>query len=212
MDAPTDEHPLGVESVQDAFGWPDAFLGRLAAKYGHRFLESRLRRWRWTFSSCFSGVGAAESALVSVSSIELVVEVEAVMSLQGAAMNYLSVRRRKAQQERPASVLFESTCELDASCQQVLRDTFENHCNFPDVTALDKRASSLWCSTHGRRCKVQKHNLKNRFLAQLGLKPTNELTMNPYPQITRGQGELQWSGSQSLARAIVCLRTGLHLL
>ena len=60
--AATADHPPGFETLDEAFQWADLFMKKLANRFGKDWLCKRLRSWRWTFSSAFSGVGAPESA------------------------------------------------------------------------------------------------------------------------------------------------------
>ena len=56
-------HPNGPETLEEAYGWAQVYLERIAESFGKGWLIDRLRSWRWTFSSAFSGLGAPESAL-----------------------------------------------------------------------------------------------------------------------------------------------------
>ena len=72
VDAATDRSPTGFSTLKEAFQWPDVFLKRLGKHYGSAWLCKRLRAWRWTFSTAFSGVGAPESVNNPVSNTFLV--------------------------------------------------------------------------------------------------------------------------------------------
>ena len=63
--AGTEDHPSGFASVQDACKWPTVFINRLATEFGEQWLCDRLKSWRWTLSTAFSGIGAPESAVLS---------------------------------------------------------------------------------------------------------------------------------------------------
>lgn len=65
VDAASESHPQGFASVMDAFSWAKVYLTRLSDRFGPSWVAKRLRRWCWTFSSSFSGIGAPETALTS---------------------------------------------------------------------------------------------------------------------------------------------------
>ena len=57
-----DTAPLGPKSFSQLFSWPERFIEAVATRYGHDVLSKRLMGWSWQASTCFSGVGCAESA------------------------------------------------------------------------------------------------------------------------------------------------------
>ena len=65
--AGTDAHPEGCKTVSELFQWPDKFLQKLADHFGIEWLAGRLKSWRWSFSSAFTGIGGCESVLASCS-------------------------------------------------------------------------------------------------------------------------------------------------
>ena len=53
--------PAGFTSVKHSFSWPTVFLKRICGQFGEGYVAQRLRQWRWSCSTAFSGVGAPES-------------------------------------------------------------------------------------------------------------------------------------------------------
>lgn len=53
--------PTRFKSILATYGWADLWLDLIAEKLGEEFLFKKLKKWRWTLSTAFSGVGAAES-------------------------------------------------------------------------------------------------------------------------------------------------------
>ncbi|CAK9064150.1 unnamed protein product [Durusdinium trenchii] len=148
--AASDQHPAGFKTLREAFRWPDVFLQKVAKHYGTPWLCKRLRLWRWTFSSAFSGVGAPESA---------------VTSLEAAAGIFLeSAGARKPVHRK---VLFEFTCEIDPHCRKVLMNTYQSPCNWPDITSFNPARKTQYCSTHQKMCPVQKYHVRNRPICTL---------------------------------------------
>ena len=62
----SEQHPVGFETLDAAFQWPKTFFQRVATRFGTSWLCKRLKAWRWTFASAFSGIGAPESVPVLV--------------------------------------------------------------------------------------------------------------------------------------------------
>lgn len=60
--APSERHPVRFRSIASTYKWASVFMEAAADKYGSLWLAKRLRRWRWSLSTAFSGVGCAESA------------------------------------------------------------------------------------------------------------------------------------------------------
>lgn len=60
--APSERHPIRFRSIASTYKWASVFMEAAADKYGSLWLAKRLRRWRWSLSTAFSGVGCAESA------------------------------------------------------------------------------------------------------------------------------------------------------
>ena len=164
MYAATDAHPRGFDSVSAAFRWPDLFLERLEARYGKDFLVRRLRSWAWTSSSCFSGVGAPESVLSSAhhAVTQRALQFEALHSLQRAAQRYLA--RNGPGENTRKNVKFGWTCEIDKGCQKVLRSSYGDCCNWPNVLELKTKKKSLYCSTHKKLCPYRQRRAKRRAL------------------------------------------------
>lgn len=57
----TAEHPKNFKSVKSTFKWATIFLQNAAKRYGARFVCDSLKSWRWQLSTCFTGVGCAET-------------------------------------------------------------------------------------------------------------------------------------------------------
>ena len=160
------EHPKGFSSLKDAYQWSNVYLTRIANKFGKDWLLRRLRSWRWTFSTAFSGLGAPESALCLVlgkktppcTAISLL-NLEAVASLEAAAAQFLekNVGRRPTHKK----VLTEFTCEIDKHCQKVLEHTYQS-CNFPDILNFDTAKKTQFCTVHRKLCVVQKNRRQTR--------------------------------------------------
>lgn len=180
--AATADHPAGFASLDEAFQWSDFFMTRLANRFGKDWLCDRLRSWRWTFSSAFSGVGAPESAqnldvefICNTHSfapktfrdpqyLAFVNLCEALASLESAARTFLT--SCGCHVPTHPKVLYEFTCEVDEYCMEVLRKTYNMPCNWPDITTFNHRKKFQYCSTHKKMCKVRKNRSKNRFSVQ----------------------------------------------
>ena len=79
---------------------------------------------------------------------------KASYSLQEAARKF-AMERFQSKKTRKHVVL-ESACEIQPSCQTVLKATY-GHCVFTDIMDLDfKSSKGNWCSTHQRYCKTKK--------------------------------------------------------
>ena len=171
--------PAGSGNIQSAFKWADLYMTRLANRFGSKWLSQRLKVWRWTFSSAFSGVGAPESApnLVDQCFIKLIfrpcpisnasqhIACEALASLEKAAKDFLI--SAGAPTPTHAKVLYEFTCENDRHCRKVLKNTYNMPCNWPDVTSFNSRKKMQYCSTHNCMCLVQKFRRGNRISVSL---------------------------------------------
>ena len=75
------------------------------------------------------------------------------MSLEGVAEKVLGTTGKKVQ--------YLSTCEIDPNCQKVLKSTYGNRCNWPDVTKLGD-SETAWCSTHQKRCPTEAAKIGKR--------------------------------------------------
>ena len=53
--------PRGFTSVLSSYSWPTVFMERMVQQFGEDFMIRRLRSWKWSCSTAFSGVGAPES-------------------------------------------------------------------------------------------------------------------------------------------------------
>ena len=53
--------PKGFASALSSYGWPTVFMERMVQQFGESFMIRRLRSWKWSCSTAFSGVGAPES-------------------------------------------------------------------------------------------------------------------------------------------------------
>lgn len=53
-------------------------------------------------------------------------------------------------------VKFEFGCEINARCQEVLRNTYSDVCCFPDIMTFDP-TKKQFCTTHNKYCRVRKH-------------------------------------------------------
>ena len=168
--AATAEHPRGYETIDSCYTWPDLFLQRLSTHYGCDWLCKRLQAWKWTFSTCFSGVGAPESALnpAKLVGFNQIVKArsplasEATQSVTEAANKFLAKKGKKRGTKRP--ILSEFTCEIDKHCRRVLRETYGNPCNWSDITKLNAKKETAFCTTHGRHCPIRKHQHRKRVL------------------------------------------------
>ena len=58
---PHDKHPKGFRSVSKAMNWSRIFLQRLVKEFGEDLVRTKLSNWRWTTTTCFSGIGCAET-------------------------------------------------------------------------------------------------------------------------------------------------------
>ena len=78
--------------------------------------------------------------------------VQAALSLQAAAQQFLAERRKRV---KPVQhVVLRSSCEIMPDCQNILKHTFPGHCNYPDINQVDFTSGHVnWCSTHQRMCK-----------------------------------------------------------
>lgn len=57
----TDEHPTQFKTFQSTFKWATVFLQSATKKFGKGFVSAGLKSWRWFLTTCFSGVGCAET-------------------------------------------------------------------------------------------------------------------------------------------------------
>ena len=174
--APTADHPAGFASLDEAFQWSDFFMTRLANRFGKDWLCDRLRSWRWTFSSAFSGVGAPESAQN--------LDVEFICNISVTPNTWLlwtSVRPWQVWSPQPER----SSHRADVTCQLILRfftnllvrwmNTAWKFLRRHTICHATGRTSQLsttekklqYCSTHKKMCKVRKNRSKNRFSVQV---------------------------------------------
>ena len=56
----TTDHPVRFRTVRSTYLWAKEFLKAVAQRYGKDFVYQGLASWRWSMSTCFSGVGCAE--------------------------------------------------------------------------------------------------------------------------------------------------------
>ena len=49
------------KGILATYDWADLWLELIAEKLGEQWLFKKLKKWRWSLSTAFSGVGAAES-------------------------------------------------------------------------------------------------------------------------------------------------------
>lgn len=61
----TSAHPCGPRTINASFGWANEFLARLGNTFGKREVQKKLDNWSWDVTTCFSGVGCAETVLNS---------------------------------------------------------------------------------------------------------------------------------------------------
>lgn len=66
VDAATDAHPTGPSTIDETFEWANVFLQRLFQAFGKQKVKSKLRRWRWSCSTVFTGIGCAEQVGFSI--------------------------------------------------------------------------------------------------------------------------------------------------
>lgn len=88
---------------------------------------------------------------------------EAALSLQSAARRFLQTQcaGKMGQVEH---VCLTSSCEINAECQLVLKNTY-GHCNFKDILTLDMvNGGKAFCTTHGRLCKITHSSKPGRSL------------------------------------------------
>ena len=90
---------------------------------------------------------------------------EALASLESAARTFLTSCGCRVPTHH--KVLYESTCEIDEHCREVLKKTYNNPCNWPDITTFNPREKFQYCSTHKKMCKVRKYRRKNRISVQV---------------------------------------------
>ena len=57
----TEDHPSNFRSLRSTWTWARTFLKRSAERLGKSFVCKSLASWRWSLSTCFSGVGCAET-------------------------------------------------------------------------------------------------------------------------------------------------------
>ncbi|CAK9034396.1 PABC domain-containing protein [Durusdinium trenchii] len=131
---PAEGLPIRFWSILSTYTWPKQFLSVIAHEYGEQWLINRLKTWKWSMSTAFSGVGA-------------------ILSLQNAARKFLFDRSRDRKGLKTNHVTLTSSCEIMKPCQQILRDTY-GHCNYPGImgVCLD-HGNRNFCSTHQKLCK-----------------------------------------------------------
>ena len=61
LEPATSNHPAGPSTLDECFTWPGTFLEALGQHYGTELMSKQLSRWRWNVTTCFSGVGCAET-------------------------------------------------------------------------------------------------------------------------------------------------------
>lgn len=50
--------------MRDSMSWATKFLQRLCCAYGTTVVKEKIEKWKWSCSTCFSGIGCAETARV----------------------------------------------------------------------------------------------------------------------------------------------------
>lgn len=167
--AATDDHPANFKTLSRTFTWASVFLKRVAHKYGDNFVCNKLRSWKWQLSTCFSGVGCAELA---------------ALSLQTAAAKYTT---KKASDPRMLSpkVVLASSCEVDVDCRHVLYETFvekgkggaREHCIFADVLKTDRADKRAFCVVHNKLCPLLPAKEKDRIRVNVSGPPCVSFSM-----------------------------------
>ncbi|CAK9103688.1 unnamed protein product, partial [Durusdinium trenchii] len=54
---PAEGLPIRFRSILSTYTWPKQFLSVIAHEYGEQWLINRLKTWKWSMSTAFSGVG-----------------------------------------------------------------------------------------------------------------------------------------------------------
>lgn len=90
---------------------------------------------------------------------------KASYSLQEAARKFAQQRFESKKNRKHVSL--DSACEIQPSCQAVLKATY-GHCVFTDIMDLDlKNPKGNWCSTHNRYCKTKKFVNSKRIFPKI---------------------------------------------
>lgn len=61
IEVPGASDPKGFPNVQQTYAWPHRFLRRLANQFGTQAVAVKLKKINWFVTTCFSGVGCAET-------------------------------------------------------------------------------------------------------------------------------------------------------
>lgn len=61
IEVPGASDPKGFKSVLQTYGWAHRFLRRLANQFGTQAVAVKLQKINWFVTTCFSGVGCAET-------------------------------------------------------------------------------------------------------------------------------------------------------
>ena len=65
----TTDHPVRFRTVRSTYRWAKVFLRAAVERYGSDFVYEGLASWKWSLSTCFSGIGCGEMVQSSDSSI-----------------------------------------------------------------------------------------------------------------------------------------------
>lgn len=63
---PSESDPAGPRSASEMFRWAPQFLERLVSTYGKAIVEQKFAKWNMDVTTCFSGIGCAETVQNSV--------------------------------------------------------------------------------------------------------------------------------------------------
>ena len=166
MELATPSDPTGPLNLLECFDWPATFLETLAEHYGTHMVVKQLQRWRWSVTTCFSGVGCAETVLSFVLLANsaprrmpckildgLAFTAEALHCLENASREFL-LEHCSLLGYNKKHVALESSCDINQWCRHVLGATYPCTCCFGDVNDLKKKQA--WCYTHDKKCPVRK--------------------------------------------------------
>ena len=181
----TDKHPLGPKTIKASFRWAPNFVGRVMKEFGPDQVLPKFKDWRWDVSTCFSGIGCAETVaklrnmfrvyfLSAPSSVLLNVvtwcnlyisdvETKALLSLENAVAAEMSKSGCGFRANSHVNLMF--GVERDARCQKVLAQTYGT-CVFSDVMELSRKKRKLNCVTHGKQCACQVEPHSKRSMSE----------------------------------------------
>lgn len=155
------ERPRGPKNVNETFKWASTYLGRLCHHFGRAKVLNKLQKWRWNFTTSFSGIGCAETALyleLEFPPLEFkkVCGPKAVLSVQGAVSEAVPLHWAPRVRTMWA-------CENNSHCQEVLANTYGDSCLFGDIMEFDLPAKTeLFCLKHKTMCQCTVPREKNR--------------------------------------------------